>query len=156
MKLLEVVFFFYWVLNGLIWSVWLHSQREHSLIVLSVSLLFFFNRMGALFFITTNQCFSTVSAAELFIIERKLFVYVICQRKFRTQPADVTPTHCIYLNMILFFCDRHEYISGYYRVSVYFLAKILSDITLRTITSVIFSCTVYFLIGMTHEFVEFL
>lgn len=32
--------------------------------------------MGALFFITTNQCFSTVSAAELFIIERKLFVYV--------------------------------------------------------------------------------
>lgn len=32
--------------------------------------------MGALFFITTNQCFSTVSAAEVFIIERKLFVYV--------------------------------------------------------------------------------
>ncbi|KAM9363915.1 broad substrate specificity ATP-binding cassette transporter ABCG2-like [Symphorus nematophorus] len=74
------------------------------------------NRMGALFFITTNQCFSTVSAAELFIIERKLFV--------------------------------HEYISGYYRVSVYFLAKILSDITLRTVTSVIFSCIIYFLIGL--------
>ncbi|TKS68340.1 ATP-binding cassette sub-family G member 2 [Collichthys lucidus] len=73
------------------------------------------NRMGALFFITTNQCFSTVSAAELFIIERKLFV--------------------------------HEYISGYYRVSVYFLAKILSDIALRTVTSVIFSCVVYFLIA---------
>lgn len=32
------------------------------------------HRMGALFFITTNQCFSTVSAAELFITERKLFV----------------------------------------------------------------------------------
>ncbi|CAG01936.1 unnamed protein product, partial [Tetraodon nigroviridis] len=74
------------------------------------------NRMGALFFITTNQCFSTVSAAELFIIERKLFV--------------------------------HEYISGYYRVSVYFLAKILSDITMRTFTSVIFSAIVYFLIGL--------
>uniref|UniRef100_A0A3B4TXP9 ATP binding cassette subfamily G member 2 (JR blood group) n=1 Tax=Seriola dumerili TaxID=41447 RepID=A0A3B4TXP9_SERDU len=74
------------------------------------------NRMGALFFITTNQCFSTVSAAELFIIERKLFV--------------------------------HEYISGYYRVSVYFLSKILSDVTLRTITSVIFSCIVYFMIGL--------
>uniref|UniRef100_A0A3Q0SKK8 ABC-type xenobiotic transporter n=1 Tax=Amphilophus citrinellus TaxID=61819 RepID=A0A3Q0SKK8_AMPCI len=74
------------------------------------------NRMGALFFITTNQCFSTVSAAELFIIERKLFV--------------------------------HEYISGYYRVSVYFLSKILSDIALRTVTSVIFSCVVYFLIGL--------
>uniref|UniRef100_A0A3B4FYS0 Broad substrate specificity ATP-binding cassette transporter ABCG2 n=1 Tax=Pundamilia nyererei TaxID=303518 RepID=A0A3B4FYS0_9CICH len=74
------------------------------------------NRMGALFFITTNQCFSTVSAAELFITERKLFV--------------------------------HEYISGYYRVSVYFLSKILSDIALRTVTSVIFSCVVYFLIGL--------
>ncbi|CAB1436408.1 unnamed protein product [Pleuronectes platessa] len=74
------------------------------------------NRMGALFFITTNQCFSTVSAAELFITERKLFV--------------------------------HEYISGYYRVSVYFLSKILSDITLRTFTSVVFSCIVYFMIGL--------
>uniref|UniRef100_A0A667ZXQ8 Broad substrate specificity ATP-binding cassette transporter ABCG2 n=1 Tax=Myripristis murdjan TaxID=586833 RepID=A0A667ZXQ8_9TELE len=75
------------------------------------------NRMGALFFITTNQCFSTVSAAELFITERKLFV--------------------------------HEYISGYYRVSVYFLSKILSDIiTLRTIPAIIFSCIVYFMIGL--------
>uniref|UniRef100_A0A3Q2PRV3 Broad substrate specificity ATP-binding cassette transporter ABCG2 n=1 Tax=Fundulus heteroclitus TaxID=8078 RepID=A0A3Q2PRV3_FUNHE len=65
------------------------------------------NRMGALFFITTNQCFSTVSAAELFIAERNLFV--------------------------------HEYISGYYRVSVYFLSKILCDLIMRTVTSVIFS-----------------
>ncbi|CAB1327291.1 unnamed protein product [Coregonus sp. 'balchen'] len=74
------------------------------------------NRIGALFFITTNQCFSTLSAAELFITERKLFV--------------------------------HEYISGYYRVSVYFLSKILSDIiTLRTIPAIIFSCVVYFMIG---------
>uniref|UniRef100_A0A3Q4ASF6 ABC transporter domain-containing protein n=1 Tax=Mola mola TaxID=94237 RepID=A0A3Q4ASF6_MOLML len=82
------------------------------------------NRMGALFFITINQCFSTVSAAELFIMERKLFI--------------------------------HEYISGYYRVSVYFLAKILSDITLRTITSVIFSCFVYFLIGLKSTAAAFL
>uniref|UniRef100_A0A3P9CUF0 Broad substrate specificity ATP-binding cassette transporter ABCG2 n=1 Tax=Maylandia zebra TaxID=106582 RepID=A0A3P9CUF0_9CICH len=44
--------------------------------------------------------------------------------------------------------NRHEYISGYYRVSVYFLSKILSDIALRTVTSVIFSCVVYFLIGL--------
>lgn len=35
-----------------------------------------FCRFGALFFITTNQCFSTLSAAELFITERKLFMYV--------------------------------------------------------------------------------
>ncbi|XP_073679146.1 broad substrate specificity ATP-binding cassette transporter ABCG2-like [Garra rufa] len=75
------------------------------------------NRMGALFFITTNQCFSSVSSAELFITERKLFV--------------------------------HEYISGYYRVSVYFLSKILSDIlTLRTIPAMIFSCVAYWMIGL--------
>uniref|UniRef100_A0A8C1NPU2 ATP-binding cassette, sub-family G (WHITE), member 2a n=1 Tax=Cyprinus carpio TaxID=7962 RepID=A0A8C1NPU2_CYPCA len=75
------------------------------------------NRIGVLFFITVNQCFSSVSSAELFIAERNLFV--------------------------------HEYISGYYRVSVYFLSKILSDIlTLRTIPAIIFSCVAYWMIGL--------
>ncbi|XP_061524991.1 broad substrate specificity ATP-binding cassette transporter ABCG2 [Phycodurus eques] len=75
------------------------------------------NRFGALFFITVNQCFSSLSSAELFISERKLFI--------------------------------HEYISGYYRVSVYFLSKILSDIlTLRTIPTIVFSCVAYFMIGL--------
>uniref|UniRef100_A0A671UQ64 ATP-binding cassette, sub-family G (WHITE), member 2a n=1 Tax=Sparus aurata TaxID=8175 RepID=A0A671UQ64_SPAAU len=75
------------------------------------------NRFGALFFITVNQCFSSMSSAELFITERKLFI--------------------------------HEYISGYYRVSVYFLSKILSDIiTLRTIPALVFSCVAYFMIGL--------
>ncbi|KAI4894233.1 hypothetical protein NFI96_025424 [Prochilodus magdalenae] len=74
------------------------------------------NRMGSLFFITTNQCFSALSSAELFITERKLFL--------------------------------HEYVSGYYRVSVYFLSKILSDIlTLRTFPAIIFSCVAYWMIG---------
>ncbi|XP_029985835.1 ATP-binding cassette sub-family G member 2-like [Sphaeramia orbicularis] len=75
------------------------------------------NRFGALFFIVVNQCFSSLSSAELFITERKLFI--------------------------------HEYISGYYRVSVYFLCKILSDIiTLRTIPAIVFSCVAYFMIGL--------
>ncbi|XP_031440943.1 broad substrate specificity ATP-binding cassette transporter ABCG2-like [Clupea harengus] len=74
------------------------------------------NRMGALFFITINQCFSALSSAELFITERKLFI--------------------------------HEYISGYYRVSVYFFSKILSDIiTLRTFPAITFSLVAYFMIG---------
>ncbi|XP_053535851.1 broad substrate specificity ATP-binding cassette transporter ABCG2 isoform X2 [Ictalurus punctatus] len=74
------------------------------------------NRFGALFFIVANQCFSTLSAAELFITERKLFI--------------------------------HEYTSGYYSVSVYFLSKVLSDIiTLRTIPVVVFTCISYFMIG---------
>ncbi|XP_066548882.1 broad substrate specificity ATP-binding cassette transporter ABCG2-like isoform X2 [Amia ocellicauda] len=33
------------------------------------------NRVGALFFITTNQCFSSVSAIEVFIKEKKLFIH---------------------------------------------------------------------------------
>uniref|UniRef100_A0A8C4ZA30 ABC transporter domain-containing protein n=1 Tax=Gadus morhua TaxID=8049 RepID=A0A8C4ZA30_GADMO len=72
---------------------------------------------GALFFITINQCFSSLSAAELFITERKIFM--------------------------------HEYTSGYYRLSVYFLCKILSDIlTLRTVPAIVFSCVAYFMIGL--------
>uniref|UniRef100_A0A3Q2VNJ0 ATP-binding cassette, sub-family G (WHITE), member 2a n=1 Tax=Haplochromis burtoni TaxID=8153 RepID=A0A3Q2VNJ0_HAPBU len=43
----------------------------------------------------------------------------------------------------------HEYISGYYRVSVYFLCKILSDIiTLRTIPAIVFTCVAYFMVGL--------
>ncbi|XP_034021031.1 broad substrate specificity ATP-binding cassette transporter ABCG2-like isoform X2 [Thalassophryne amazonica] len=82
------------------------------------------NRMGALFFITVNQCFSSLSAAELFIAERKLFI--------------------------------HEYISGYYRLSVYFLSKMLSDIiTLRTMPAIIFSCVTYFMIGLKQTVTAF-
>lgn len=32
------------------------------------------NRAGVLFFLTTNQCFSSVSAVELFVVEKKLFM----------------------------------------------------------------------------------
>lgn len=75
------------------------------------------NRFGALFFVTVNQCFSSLSSAELFITERKLFI--------------------------------HEYISGYYRVSVYFLSKVLADIiSLRTIPAIVFTCIIYFMIGL--------
>lgn len=63
----------------------------------------------------------------------------------------------VWITWVLFgfcVCARHEYISGYYRVSVYFLAKILSDITMRTITSVIFSSLVYFLIGIIGSYLH--
>ncbi|XP_076023772.1 broad substrate specificity ATP-binding cassette transporter ABCG2 [Genypterus blacodes] len=77
------------------------------------------NRTGTLFFVIINQCFSSVSAAELFITGRKLFI--------------------------------HEYISGYYRLSVFFLTKLLSDIiTLRTIPSIVYSCVAYYMIGLKN------
>ncbi|XP_016016585.2 broad substrate specificity ATP-binding cassette transporter ABCG2 isoform X2 [Rousettus aegyptiacus] len=33
------------------------------------------NRAGVLFFLTTNQCFSSMSSAELFVVEKKLFIH---------------------------------------------------------------------------------
>ncbi|KAM6220509.1 broad substrate specificity ATP-binding cassette transporter ABCG2 [Rhynchocyon petersi] len=75
------------------------------------------NRAGVLFFLTTNQCFSSVSAVELFVVEKKLFI--------------------------------HEYISGYYRVSSYFFGKLFSDLLpMRMLPSIIFTCIIYFLLGL--------
>ncbi|XP_025897098.1 ATP-binding cassette sub-family G member 2 isoform X1 [Nothoprocta perdicaria] len=75
------------------------------------------NRVGALFFLTTNQCFSSISAIELFIVEKKIFI--------------------------------HEYISGYYRISVYFISKLMADlIPIRTLPSIIFTCITYFMLGL--------
>uniref|UniRef100_A0A8C3UFL3 ABC transporter domain-containing protein n=1 Tax=Catharus ustulatus TaxID=91951 RepID=A0A8C3UFL3_CATUS len=74
------------------------------------------NRVGSLFFVTTNQCFSSVSAIELFIRDKKLFV--------------------------------HQYTSGYYRVSAYFLALMIGDLLpMRTTPAIIFSCITYWMIG---------
>ncbi|NXG70375.1 ABCG2 protein, partial [Baryphthengus martii] len=74
------------------------------------------NRVGAMFFLTTNQCFSSISAIELFVVEKKIFI--------------------------------HEYISGYYRTSAYFISKLMADlIPIRTIPSIIFTCITYFMLG---------
>ncbi|NXU81670.1 ABCG2 protein, partial [Oreotrochilus melanogaster] len=74
------------------------------------------NRVGAMFFLTTNQCFSSVTAIELFIVEKKIFI--------------------------------HEYISGYYRTSAYFISKLVADLLpMRTMPSIIFTCIIYFMLG---------
>ncbi|XP_048362367.1 broad substrate specificity ATP-binding cassette transporter ABCG2-like [Sphaerodactylus townsendi] len=78
------------------------------------------NRVGSLFFVTTNQCFSSVSSIELFIRDKKLFI--------------------------------HQYTSGYYRVSAYFLALMFGDLLpMRTIPAVVFSCISYWMIGYQAE-----
>ncbi|XP_060103055.1 broad substrate specificity ATP-binding cassette transporter ABCG2-like [Heteronotia binoei] len=75
------------------------------------------NRIGAMFFVTTNQCFSSISAIELFVVEKKIFI--------------------------------HEYISGYYRTSTYFFSKLMADlIPMRTIPSILFTCIIYFMLGL--------
>ncbi|XP_068164681.1 broad substrate specificity ATP-binding cassette transporter ABCG2-like [Antennarius striatus] len=46
----------------------------------------------------------------------------------------------------------HEYTSGYYRLSVYFLPKILTEVVfMRAIPVVIFSCVLYFLTGLKRD-----
>ncbi|XP_058151657.1 broad substrate specificity ATP-binding cassette transporter ABCG2 isoform X2 [Dasypus novemcinctus] len=75
------------------------------------------NRAGVLFFLTTNQCFSSMSSMELFVVEKKLFI--------------------------------HEYISGYYRVSSYFFGKLICDLlSMRMLPSIIFTCIIYFMLGL--------
>ncbi|CAF4236259.1 unnamed protein product [Rotaria sp. Silwood2] len=73
------------------------------------------NRLGAIFFIVSNEVFINLSALELFIKERVLFA--------------------------------HENASGYYRVSTYFISKLMCDIILlRSFPSIVFSLISYFMI----------
>ncbi|KAH0615837.1 hypothetical protein JD844_026398 [Phrynosoma platyrhinos] len=79
------------------------------------------NRVGAFFFVTTNQCLNSVTTVELFITEKRIFI--------------------------------HEYISGYYRVSAFFLSKILADmVPMRTLPGIILTSLNYFIIGKFFPF----
>ncbi|XP_067909359.1 broad substrate specificity ATP-binding cassette transporter ABCG2-like [Heterodontus francisci] len=60
----------------------------------------------------------------------------------------------------LFIQDRkifiHEYISGYYRISAYFLATIIGDLLpIRTVPAVIFSCITYWMVGYQRILANF-
>ncbi|KAL8563939.1 hypothetical protein ACOMHN_059369 [Nucella lapillus] len=84
------------------------------------------NRVGAFFFIVMNQVFGNLSAVELFIKERAIFI--------------------------------HENVSGFYRVSAYFMAKLLCDVVpMRLFPVIVFSVICYFMIGLRpgYEYVLF-
>ncbi|KAI8778899.1 ATP-binding cassette sub-family G member 2-like isoform X2 [Biomphalaria glabrata] len=77
----------------------------------------FKDRSGVLFFLIMNQLFFNMSAVEVFINERKIFM--------------------------------HENVSGFYRVSVYFLVKVIFDIIpLRMVPVIVLSVIVYFAVGL--------
>ncbi len=83
------------------------------------------NRLGAIFFIVSNEVFLNLSALELFMKERILFA--------------------------------HENASGYYRVSTYFISKLLCDILLlRLIPSIVFSLISYYMIQFQQIMNKFL
>lgn len=76
----------------------------------------FQDRIGVFFFIATNQAFGSLSAIDLFIKQRALFI--------------------------------HENASGFYRVSAFFVSKVLTDlIPLRIIPNTVFALITYFMIG---------
>jgi ATP-binding cassette subfamily G (WHITE) protein 2 len=82
------------------------------------------NRLGAIFFIVSNEVFLNLSALELFMKERVLFA--------------------------------HENASGYYRVSTYFISKLLCDIVLlRLFPSIVFSLISYFMIQFQRTIQKF-
>ncbi|XP_072165159.1 broad substrate specificity ATP-binding cassette transporter ABCG2-like [Diadema setosum] len=82
------------------------------------------NRFGAFFFLTMQMVFSNLSAVEVFIQERVIFV--------------------------------HESASGFYRVSVYFLAKVLCDLLpLRIIPAIIYAVITYWMMGLQADVTKF-
>jgi len=52
------------------------------------------------------------------------------------------------MTMLVAACDRHETVSGYYRTSAYFLAKLVCDVVpQRVFPIVLFAVITYFMIG---------
>ncbi|CAF1088589.1 unnamed protein product [Rotaria sordida] len=83
------------------------------------------NRLGAIFFIVSNEVFINLSALELFIKERVLFA--------------------------------HENASGYYRVSTYFISKLMCDIILlRLFPSIVFAFISYLMIQFQRTINKYL
>ncbi|KAK2168128.1 hypothetical protein LSH36_20g08005 [Paralvinella palmiformis] len=83
------------------------------------------NRVGVFFFIVMNFVFGNMSAMEVFLKDRTVFI--------------------------------HENISGYYRVSVYFLSKLICDVLPQKILpSIIFAAISYWMIGLSPTAGQFL
>eukprot|EP00284_Hemiselmis_tepida_P012249 CAMPEP_0174917844 /NCGR_PEP_ID=MMETSP1355-20121228/2719_1 /TAXON_ID=464990 /ORGANISM="Hemiselmis tepida, Strain CCMP443" /LENGTH=719 /DNA_ID=CAMNT_0016162981 /DNA_START=34 /DNA_END=2193 /DNA_ORIENTATION=- len=78
------------------------------------------DRTGFLFFVSINLMFSNMSALEIFLKERVIFM--------------------------------HEKASGYYRVSAYFVSKLICDmVPVRILPTAVFCCVVYFMAGMQRD-----
>uniref|UniRef100_A0A1X7UXY7 ABC-2 type transporter transmembrane domain-containing protein n=1 Tax=Amphimedon queenslandica TaxID=400682 RepID=A0A1X7UXY7_AMPQE len=80
--------------------------------------------IGAIFFIVMNQIFGNLSAIDLFIRQKHIFI--------------------------------HENASRFYRVSSYFIAKVLCDIIpMRVLPLCIFTSVTYFMMGFQVEVDKF-
>ncbi|XP_044284708.1 broad substrate specificity ATP-binding cassette transporter ABCG2-like isoform X1 [Varanus komodoensis] len=84
------------------------------------------NRIGAMFFMTTNQCFSSISAIELFVVEKKIFIheyisgyYRISAYFFSKLMADLIPMRT--LPSIFFTCIAYFMIGLKPTVEAFFI-----------------------------------
>lgn len=83
-----------------------------------------------------NQVFTNLSAIDLFVRQRKVFVLVVYSNEL--------------LIRVQFTLCSNENLSGYYRVSVYFLAKATVDLfCYRFFPLCFFTVITYFMLGMT-------
>uniref|UniRef100_H2ZVB0 Broad substrate specificity ATP-binding cassette transporter ABCG2 n=1 Tax=Latimeria chalumnae TaxID=7897 RepID=H2ZVB0_LATCH len=87
------------------------------------------NRVGAMFFITTNQCFSSVSAIELFVVEKKIFIHEYISGYYRASTyffskllADFLPMRS--LPSIIFTCVTYFLIGYKLRIPVFFFLSL--------------------------------
>ena len=80
-----------------------------------------------------------LAAMELFIQQRAVFMYV-----------NIYTIYCNAIQQVtLYILYRHEKESGFYRVSAYFLAKLLCDLLPMTIIPVPLYCGItYWMIGI--------
>ncbi|XP_003221293.1 broad substrate specificity ATP-binding cassette transporter ABCG2 [Anolis carolinensis] len=98
------------------------------------------NRVGAMFFLTTNQCFSSISAIELFIVEKKIFIheyisgyYRISAYFFSKLMADLIPMRT--LPSIIFTCIVYFMIGFKPTASAFFIMMFTMMMVSYTATS---------------------
>ncbi|XP_068949875.1 broad substrate specificity ATP-binding cassette transporter ABCG2 [Petaurus breviceps papuanus] len=84
------------------------------------------NRAGVLFFLTNNQCFSSVSAVELLVVEKKLFIHEYVSGYYRVSSyffskllADLLPMRM--LPSIIFTCITYFMLGLKHEVGAFFI-----------------------------------
>lgn len=108
-----------------------------------------YNRFGAIFFIISCQVLGATSALEPLINERALFIHV----KFSIYLYLDNNSFKLCLYIFLLF---QENVSGYYRVSSFFLAKLFIDLPLvHVIPSIIYTVITFFMTGLRRSFHHF-
>ncbi len=114
------------------------------------------NRLGAIFFIVTNQVFLNLSGLELFIKERQLFVHENASGYYGTSTYFISKLICDIIPMrfipSVLFSMIVYYLIGFQRTATKFLIFLLDIFT----TSVCTSSVIFFISASVPDFGEIL